>query len=262
MCFIDAERNNQKFSGITKLLKTALEVPSYIKNPAQIFDNMNSDPQIVTFPSSGANNSRLDLLELIHRSRHYSSAIPILIKNFCISNQRQGPVSSNVQIPILCRVQSEKALIFAISHHRSSIGPTSATDLVQELLAPNEKIKMLAMQKLNLTGIQLSCYQMWSFIPKDHFSPFDEIVSRDATVDLLGLGPFHGTTEQLVRWVHQIPTSTVAFTPTAWDAGHENPYWRPGGFTCHLSNHRQGVPEVVHESIRGESLIHPIERIP
>ena len=109
---------------------------------------------------------------------------------------------------------------------------------------------------------------MWAYPPAAPSNPYQEVGStRASAVNVLGLGYLAfdpvGQTEVLVRWVHQLP-STTARQPTAWDAGTcgTNVYWRPGGKTFTLNPGAPGVTEVVHPPVQGQDLVAPIEELP
>ena len=103
---------------------------------------------------------------------------------------------------------------------------------------------------------------MWSFYdPGDRSDPFSGI--GKSAIELhrrLGLGNIDISNEEMLLFGHILPGTSSAYTPTAFDA-ETSKFFRPGGRTKPLSGpNSDGMPEVVHDPVTGENLVHPIER--
>lgn len=265
MSFRDAEASDAALKGITTILRTALGQPDYRRNPQQVYDSMDSDPLIGTLPEPGKPASRMELLRHVSNHRGSPSAIHDEVVAFCRQHLQEGPESSNRAAGVLGRVQRLLSLADAIADPDSGLSQRNAEALVRDLMDGGlEPAAKLARQKLDLAGKALSRYQMWCYPPADVQEPFREIgTRRSEAVNMLGLGHFayDDPTAELVRWVHALPGRVRSRLPTAWDAGASpgNVHWRPGGRTYQLDLDDYGVPEVVHDPIRGDDLITPIE---
>lgn len=265
MSFQEAEATDANLNGLAALLKSALEELGYRRNTHQIYENMDSDPLIGDLPDSGKPASRSELLQHVSKQRANPSVIPDEVVLFCRANLQQGPLAPDADTATLGRVQSMRSLVNAIADPLSGLSFRNAEALVRDVTSgvPDAATK-LARQKADLAGKNLSHYQMWCYPAADSRNPFHEIgTSRTDAVNILGLGfyAYVAPTAEVVRWAHALRPLGSARKPTAWDAGSDkgNVYWRPGGRTYRLDLTGYGVPEVVHNPIKSEDLIAPIE---
>jgi len=264
MSFQDAEDAAPTLDGIAALLCNALEKPGYTSNPNQIYDNMDSDPLIGPLPEPGKPASRSELLQRVSPHKADPAGIPKEAVKFCRANLRQGPVFPASAAASLVHVHRRQALVNAIVQSPTPMRRSRAEALVNDLLGGGiDEAAKLAKQKASLADKTLSLYQLWCYPAADPRKPFDEIGStRAEAVNTLGLGGFaDDTSEVLVRWAHAAPAAIKVCRPTAWDAGADNVYWRPGGYTYKLDSAGNGVQELIHDKITGENLIAPIEEL-
>lgn len=267
MSFRDAEATDATLNGITTILRAALEQPGYRRNPHQVYDSMDSDPLIGALPELGKPASRMELLRRVSGHRADPSAISDEVVLFCRTNLQQGPVLAAADSPTLGRVQGLRSLVNAVADPSSGLSLRNAEALVRDVVAGvADTATKLARQKSELAGKTLTRYQMWCYPAADSRNPFREIgTTRTEAVNILGLGyyAYDEPHAEILRWAHALPGPVRAHRPTAWDAGADkgNVHWRPGGNTYQLERDDYGVPEVVHDPIKGEDLIAPIEAL-
>jgi hypothetical protein len=160
-----------------------------------------------------------------------------------------------------------RALVNAVADPASTLSLGYAEALVRDLVGGvADSAAKLTRQKTELAGKTLSKYQMWCYPAVNSRSPFHEIgTTRHEAVNTLGLGhyAYNELTAELVRWAHSLPASIRARVPTAWDAGADkgNVHWRPGGKTYRLDRDAYGVSEVIHDPIKADDLVAPIEAL-
>lgn len=271
MSFRDAEATDASLNGLAALLRAALEEPGYRRNQHQIYDNMDSDPRIGPLTEAGRPAGRIELLRQVNNHRADPSAMRDEVVLFCRTNLQQGPGFPNTETTTFGRVQRFVSLVNAIVDPSRGMNLKNAKALLDDDIRGAAPAARLERQRTELTGYTLSRYQMWSYPVGDPGNPFAEIGSaRTDAVNVLGLGYFayDAPDDELVRWAHTVPKSDdpkkpAACQPTAWDAGADkgNVHWRPGGRTYRLDRDDYGVPEVVHDAIKGENLVVAIEAL-
>ena len=271
MSFREAEATDASLSGLAALLHTALEKPGYRRNPHQIYDNMDADPLIGPLPEPGKPASRIELLRQLSRHRANPSVIPDEVVLFCRAKPQQGPGLPNAETTTFGHVHRFDALVNAVVDPSRGMTLKKAKALLEDDIRAPAPANRLERQRTELADYTLGRHQMWSCPVGDPRNPFAEIGSTRAdSVNVLGLGYFahDARNEKLVRWAHTVPKSNTpnkpaACRPTAWDAGADNGsvHWRPGGRTYRLDRDEYGLPEVVHDPIKGENLVVAIEAL-
>jgi hypothetical protein len=267
MSFPNAEATDASLSGLAALLRNALEQPKYARNIHQVYDNMDSDPLIGPLREPGRPASRFQLLQHVSGHRSNPSVIADEVVLFCRANMQQGPLLGAEDTITYGRVQGMRSLVNAVAGAASSVSQRNAEALMYDIVAVvAEPSTKLAIQQAELTGKTLSLYQMWSYPAADPQNPYREIgTAKMDAVNILGLGYYaHEKPDaEIVRWAHHVPSPIRVHQPTAWDGGTDkgNVYWRPGGRTYRLDCDEFGVTEVVHDPIKGQDLVMPIEMI-
>ena len=265
MSFPAAEATEPALAGLSPILRDAHEVSSYLPNPHQVYDNMDTDPLIAAHPTHGKPASRLELLQRVSVHGTNIGTIKNEVVSFCRSHLQEGPLDAAAANATLGRLHRKAALAHQIADPASPTGLADARAKIDELIdfmgTPPAR---LALQRAELAGRVLSRFQMWVYPAADPADPFQEIgTTRAEGVNVLGLGHFHDhePTAELVRWAHTLPDPITAHQPSAWDAGAamDNVYWRPGGHSWRLDQTGPGLPELVHDPISGDHLAAPIE---
>ncbi len=244
-------------------VRVALRTPAYAHNEHQVFDNIAVDPLI---PDHGCTKpaSRQALLEHVARSDGDAMTTYEAVQDFCHRHVREGPVDETARNAHLGCVRSLASVADRVSAN-SGLSPSQAKQHLRDLMAVADSMERLNEQREALKETVLSKYQIWAFYnPSAPHAPFGAVgVAREGLVNILGLGRWKGSGEELVRWAHRLPGNMTAHTPTAWDADvspDSSPHWRPGGKTCPLDSldPTQGCREVVHRPIKGEVLTEPM----
>ncbi len=260
MPFEDAEATDARLDGVPALLREAVAKADYRRNPHQIFDNMDSDPQIGDLPEADKPASRIELLEVaaVHRADQAEMRDEAVL--YCRSHQQEGPPYPDAANITFGRVNRFRSLVNAIADSDSALGVHRAEALLRDVIHDAPPATRLERQRSSLAGRILGSRQMWCYPAGDAANPFAEIGnSRIEAVNVLGLGwyAYDAPDDELVRWAHMLPDAIGAYLPTAWDAD-DSVYWRPGGRTYRLDRDDYGVPEVVHNPVAGDNLTAPI----
>jgi hypothetical protein len=228
---------------------------------------MDSDPLIGPLPEAGKPASRIELLKQVSKHWANPAGVPDEVVLFCRAHLQEGPLAPATEVASLGRVQSMRSLVNAVADPAGGLSLRNAEALVRDAVAGlADAATKLARQKTDLAGKTLSRFQMWCYPAADHRSPRREIgAGRMDAVNILGLGfyAYDAPGEEVVHWAHALPNSVGAHRPTAWDAGTDrgNVHWRPGGKTYRLDRDDYGLPEVVHNPIKGDDLIAPVEAL-
>lgn len=239
-------------------------IPGGSTAPDQVFDNIDRDPQIPDEEVAGRPASRRKLLAALGATEDDSEAGLVASgRGFCFSQLQQG--IRKYDVTVLGHVHDLAKLADWL--HDSSSGLTRAetrTWLRDLLRMPGDENARLDEQKTSMTKDSLSPYQMWSFTTDDEREPFTALEPRrPLLLNRLGLGHLAEPVAELVVWSHTLPDDVTAHQPTAWDAGLENPWWRPTGRTEPLdgSGAKNGFPEALHEPIGPRHLATPITEV-
>ena len=115
----------------------------------------------------------------------------------------------------------------------------------------------LAGQQWMLSEAQLSQRLMWACYQKGYtHAPWRAVnTGRNPLLNRLGMPDKPG--QRLIYWTHELPPGVIAHAPTALDAVDKEK-WAPGGRTKPLNGSGIGLPEVVHDRIKGDWLRKPI----
>lgn len=246
-------------------LRQATQKTSYAPNPYQIFDNMDSDPQIPDVPAPNAPMSRFELINILEANNPANDAETLdLVCEFCHDHTQEGETDNVATSATLGRVHE-------VTNLADQLQATRAETLDQTIIRIRRLVRItnpgnrLKLQKREFAPDKLSKYQMWSFYDDQQLDdPFSDLGdSREATVVRFGLGFYddHPAIE-LIRWTHRLPPDIIALKPTAWDAdtGEWSVYWRPTGKTWPTrGGFGDGFPEVVHDPITAQGLVMAME---
>jgi hypothetical protein len=249
-------------------LKSSIRRPSYHPKPGgtaapdQIYDNLDSDPQVPDEPSPGRPAARRRLIVALlpdaggEAARYFSRA-----SEFCQAHQQEGQPAKQ---PLLGHVADLGKLADWLQAQGSGLSRQETLDGLRDLVRlPGEAAERLAEQRKTLGAGTLARYQMWSVQAADGAESFAELAAkRREVVNRLGLGHFEDPRIELVYWMHDLGP-VVAHRPTCWDAGLTFPWRRPTGRTEPLdgSGSAAGLPEVVHAPIEAASLTAPISEV-
>ena len=231
MSFRDAEASDARLGGMAALLRAALAEASYVRNPHQIYDNMDTDPVIEVLPGTGKPAGRVELLNEVAAHRDDQARMRAETVLFCRAHQQEGPIFPTATNTTFGRVSGFRPLVNAIAHPSSGLSLGRAEALLHDLIHDAPPTTRLDRQRAALAGKTLGRYQMWCYPAGDARNPFAEIGgNRSEAVNVLGLGgyAYNAPDDELVRWAHTLPNTIAAHLPTAWDAG-DCVYWRPGG---------------------------------
>lgn len=261
MSFIDAEAEDADLNDLSLLVRNALFEGGYARNQNQAFDNLNSDPLIPDTAEPSKPGSRLELLQFLSPHRTDLAQMRTAIRTFGYARQGQGPFFVDAAVSTFGRVCRFDAIANAIAASDSSLSLEDARALLQDAINDTSSATKLARQRADLAGRRLSSFQMWAFPIADAAAPFAEIGnSRHDAVNILGLGHFGASGDELVRFAHELSASVHPHIPTAWDADC-SVYWRIGGRTFLLDRAEYGLREVVHAPITGDNLVTAIETL-
>jgi len=240
-------------------------VPGGPAAPDQVFDNIDRDPQIPDEADAGRPASRRDLLETLGGTEDDSEAGLIARgKSLCYSQVQKGTRKDDVTV--LGHVHELDKLAGWLHDSASVLSLAETKTFLRDLLRmPGDESARLEEQKTSLAKNTLTRYQLWSFSTGDGREPFVALEPRrPLLLNRLGLGHLLADPMvELVVWSHTLPDGVPAHQPTAWDAGLENPWWRPTGRTEPLdgSGKESGFPEVIHNPIGPQDLATPITEV-
>lgn len=253
-------------------LKTALEQPGYrhpvnggTPQPDQVFENVDSDPQIPDTASSATLASRQGLLDTL--VAHGPSTLDEFREHFirfCRGQARQGAVVDAARTRRLGHVHQLDRLAAWLRDPASPLGVGETRAWLRDLVrTPGTALDRLALQQAAIAKDTLSPHDQWSFLDDADDDPFKSLPKRRPdVVNRLGLGHVVDPTIELVGWTHHLPPDITPHRPTAWDATLF-PCGRPHGRTEPLdgSGGYNGLAEVVHRPIGADHLATPIEAV-
>ncbi|MBM4044525.1 MAG: hypothetical protein FJ279_05370 [Planctomycetes bacterium] len=264
MAFQDAVRGPGDGDFLAQM-REAVRCPHYTQNEYQIYDNMDTDPQIPFKPTPGRPASRAECIDWLSRDwpgDFYERRLRV--RQFCHQHTQEGDEDPQARASVLGHVHELDALAKRLRDAASGETIADAKARLRHLMYSVPSAQRLTEQKRELGSKPLAYYQVWSFYDLPHDNPFAALDhSRSEIVDRLGLGAYErDPMAELVAWSHRLPSGASAKKPTAWDAdaSQDSVYWRPGGRTQPLHKPRDsGFPEVVHDVVSAQEFVTPMQ---
>lgn len=187
-----------------------------------------------------------------------TSAIESVVTRFC-----REAANESLRIPVTQSADYRYGHVIPHKHlqrliEQDPVRPESRTDGSAEVFVDELVSKPLSEQQDDLKDIKLRRYLMWiCYQPSSPDHPFSGVTTtRDELRRRLGLG-FDAYKGELLYGIFQLPSGSVAYQPTSFDA-ELNIYFRPGGKTHPLDGAEDGLHEAVHAPLSAKELVAPL----